>query len=95
MKTTVMPVAAPAASSAAPGAARHSGNANTKRLLPLLGVISGVIAVQRDALPPVPVPATTYCRPSTSKVTGALAFELEDSYGQFNIMHMNQDGVIR
>ncbi len=31
----------------------------------------------------------------TSKVTGALAFELEDSYGQFNIMHMNQDGVIR
>ena len=31
----------------------------------------------------------------TTKATGALSFELADSYGQFNIMHMNQDGVIR
>ena len=35
-------------------------------LLPLLGRSSGVIALQREALPPVPVPATTYCRPSTA-----------------------------
>ena len=49
-----------------PQPARHSGNANTKMLLPLLGRSSGVIALQRDALPPVPVPATTYCRPSTA-----------------------------
>ena len=34
-------------------------------LLPLLGRSSGVIALQREALPPGPVPATTYCRPST------------------------------
>jgi len=31
----------------------------------------------------------------TSKTTGAIALDLEDSYGQFNILHMNQDGVIR
>ena len=47
-------------------AAVHSGSANTKMLLPLLGRSSGVIALQREALPPVPVPATTYCRPSTA-----------------------------
>ncbi len=46
--------------------AGHSGSAKTKMLLPLLGVSSGVIALQREALPPVPVPATTYCRPSTA-----------------------------
>ena len=42
------------------------GSANTKMLLPLLGRSSGVIALQREALPPVPVPATTYWRPSTA-----------------------------
>jgi len=31
----------------------------------------------------------------TSKVTAGLSLELNDSYGQFNIIHMNQDGVIR
>ena len=31
----------------------------------------------------------------TTKATGAIPLELEDSYGQFNILHMNQDGVIR
>jgi len=31
----------------------------------------------------------------TSKTTGAIALDLDDSYGQFNILHMNQDGVIR
>ncbi len=31
----------------------------------------------------------------TSKLTSAIELELEDSYGQFNILHMNQDGVIR
>lgn len=30
-----------------------------------------------------------------SKVTGAIELELKDSYGQFNVVHMNQDGVIR
>ncbi len=30
-----------------------------------------------------------------SKITGAIELELKDSYGQFNILHMNQDGVIR
>ena len=44
----------------------HSGSANTKRLLPLLGRSSGVIAAQREALPPTPVPAATYWRPSTA-----------------------------
>ena len=46
--------------------AGHSGSANTKRLLPLLGRSSGVIAAQREALPPTPVPAATYWRPSTA-----------------------------
>jgi hypothetical protein len=31
----------------------------------------------------------------TSRTTGDIELELNDSYGQFNILHMNQDGVIR
>ena len=31
----------------------------------------------------------------TSKTTGAIEMELSESYGQFNELHMNQDGVIR
>ena len=31
----------------------------------------------------------------SSELTGAIEMELTDSYGQFNILHMNQDGVIR
>ena len=31
----------------------------------------------------------------TSKVTAGLSFQLNESYGQFSIIHMNQDGVIR
>ena len=31
----------------------------------------------------------------TSTVRTAIALDLADSYGQFNIMHLNQDGVIR
>ena len=31
----------------------------------------------------------------TSKVTADLSLELNESYGQFSIIHMNQDGVIR
>ena len=31
----------------------------------------------------------------STKLTGAIELELTDSYGQFNILHMNQDGVIR
>ena len=30
-----------------------------------------------------------------SKVTAAIELDLTSSYGQFNILHMNQDGVIR
>ena len=31
----------------------------------------------------------------SSKLTGGIELDLTDSYGQFNILHMNQDGVIR
>jgi len=31
----------------------------------------------------------------SSKTHGAIELDLNDSYGQFNILHMNQDGVIR
>lgn len=31
----------------------------------------------------------------TSQVNAGLKLDLNDSYGQFNILHMNQDGVIR
>ena len=31
----------------------------------------------------------------TSKITAGLTLELHESYGQFSIIHMNQDGVIR
>lgn len=31
----------------------------------------------------------------TSKVSAEIELDLNDSYGQFNILHMNQDGVIR
>ncbi|MBW2313326.1 MAG: DUF1326 domain-containing protein [Deltaproteobacteria bacterium] len=32
---------------------------------------------------------------ASSKVTAGLQIELQDSYGQWNELHMNQDGVIR
>lgn len=32
---------------------------------------------------------------ATSKITADIEFEFKDSYGQFNLLHMNQDGVIR
>jgi len=31
----------------------------------------------------------------SSKLTAGIELELTDSYGQFNILHLNQDGVIR
>lgn len=31
----------------------------------------------------------------TTKATGAIRLDLSGTYGQFNIVHMNQDGVIR
>jgi hypothetical protein len=31
----------------------------------------------------------------SSKVTAGIEMELNDSYGQFNVLHMNQDGLIR
>jgi len=31
----------------------------------------------------------------TSKVTGAIELDFNGSYGQFNVLHMNQDGVVR
>ena len=31
----------------------------------------------------------------TSRVTAGIELDLKDSYGQFNLLHMNQDGVIR
>jgi hypothetical protein len=39
----------------------------------------------------------TYAEVGTghSKATAGLRIELSDSYAQFNILHMNQDGVIR
>jgi hypothetical protein len=36
-----------------------------------------------------------YLGNGNSKVTADISMELEDSYGQFNALHMNQDGVIR
>ena len=42
---------------------RYSGSANTKRLLPELGRISGVRPMNLEALP---VLTATYCRPSTA-----------------------------
>ena len=31
----------------------------------------------------------------TTKATGAIQLDLSGTYGQFNVLHMNQDGVIR
>ena len=31
----------------------------------------------------------------TSRVNAGIELNLNDSYGQFNALHMNQDGVIR
>lgn len=36
-----------------------------------------------------------YMGNGNSKVTAGISMELKDSYGQFNALHMNQDGVIR
>jgi hypothetical protein len=30
-----------------------------------------------------------------SRVRGAIELDLKDTYGQFNVLYMNQDGVIR
>ena len=43
-----------------------SGSANTKRLFPALGRISGVSPMNPEAVPAVPVLTATYCRPSTA-----------------------------
>lgn len=32
---------------------------------------------------------------ASTKATGAIELDLSDTHGQFNILHMNQDGVIR
>jgi len=32
---------------------------------------------------------------ASSRVNAGIALDMKDSYGQFNILHMNQDGVIR
>jgi hypothetical protein len=32
---------------------------------------------------------------ASSRTTGDIQLEFSDSYGQFNVMHLNQDGVIR
>ena len=31
----------------------------------------------------------------TTKATGAIQLDLSGTYGQFNVLHMNQDGVVR
>ena len=31
----------------------------------------------------------------SSKLTGGIQLDLTDSYGQFNVLHMTQDGVVR
>jgi hypothetical protein len=36
-----------------------------------------------------------YMGNGNSRVTAGISMELKDSYGQFNALHMNQDGVIR
>ena len=57
---------APASAPTTTATQRHSGNANTNRLFPALGVISGVSRMNPDAVPAVPVLTATYCRPSTA-----------------------------
>ena len=47
------------------GSSGRYGNAKTKMLLPMLGRSSGVSG-RKDIGLPVPVLATTYCRPSTA-----------------------------
>ena len=32
---------------------------------------------------------------ASSKSSGPVKVDFKDSYGQFNVLHMNQDGVIR
>jgi hypothetical protein len=32
---------------------------------------------------------------ASSRVTAGISLDLNDSYAQFNLIHMNQDGVIR
>ena len=48
----------------------HRGNEKTNRLLPVLGLSSGVSASAPDATSDDPVLTATYCRPSTAKLTG-------------------------
>ncbi len=37
---------------------------------------------------------TAYMGNASSKVTAGISMDLNDSYGQFNVLHMNQDGVL-
>ncbi len=62
---------------------------------PITDPISGAEARSRINLPGGFEYTVAEMGSGTSKVTGAIPLDLEDSYGQFNVLHMNQDGVIR
>jgi hypothetical protein len=62
---------------------------------PIISPISGKPARARIDLPEGFEYTIAEIGTGTSKITAGLRIELSGSYGQFNYLHMNQDGVIR
>ena len=62
---------------------------------PIINAFSGEEARSRIHLPNGFEYTYAEMGSGTSKVRAGISLDLSESYGQFNILHMNQDGVIR
>jgi len=62
---------------------------------PITDPISGAEARSRINLPNGFEYTVAEMGTGTTRTTGAITLNFTDSYGQFNILHMNQDGVVR
>ena len=65
------------------------------RGIPIINPFSGDEARSRIHLPNGFEYTYAEMGSGTSKVRAGIELDLSDSYGQFNVLHMNQDGVIR
>jgi hypothetical protein len=71
-----------------PGLVESSGS-------PIIDPNSGEEFVAMIQLPGGFEYTTAHMGTASSKVTAGISMDLDDSYGQFNVLHMNQDGVVR
>ena len=62
---------------------------------PIIHPINGSVVQSRIHLPNGFEYTYAEMGSGTSRVTGEIELDFNASYGQFNLLHMNQDGVIR